>query len=73
MAESQKKNPQKKHALPTRTREEEEEDEDEEDEEEQSSATKKDKKTEPVEQIRKRRVTVPVRSFLPCCSFSSSP
>lgn len=69
MAESQKKNPQKKHALPTRTREEEEEDEDE---EEQSSATKKDKKTEPVEQIRKRRVTVPVRSFLPCCSFSSS-
>lgn len=70
MAESQKKNPQKKHALPTRTREEEEENE--EDEEEQSSATKKDKKTEPVEQIRKRRVTVPVRSFLPCCSFSSS-
>lgn len=70
MAESQKKNPQKKHALPARTREEEEEDE--EDEEEQSSATKKDKKTEPVEQIRKRRVTVPVRSFLPCCSFSSS-
>ncbi|XP_039893353.1 remodeling and spacing factor 1 [Simochromis diagramma] len=55
VAESQKKNPQKKHALPTRTREEEEEDEDEEDEEEQSSATKKDKKTEPVEQIRKRR------------------
>lgn len=67
MAESQRKKPQRKQALPTRTREEEEgeEEEEEEDEEEQGSTTKKDRKTEPVGQIRKQRVisfsTCPVR------------
>ncbi|XP_049922399.1 remodeling and spacing factor 1 isoform X1 [Epinephelus moara] len=55
VAESQRKKPQKKQALPTRTREEEEEEGEEEDEGEQSSTTKKDRKTELVRQIRKQR------------------
>ncbi|XP_041797032.1 remodeling and spacing factor 1 isoform X2 [Chelmon rostratus] len=57
-AESQRKKPQRKQALPTRTREEgeeEEEEEEEEDEEEQDITTKKDRKTEPVGQTRKQR------------------
>ncbi|XP_039986557.1 remodeling and spacing factor 1 isoform X3 [Xiphias gladius] len=56
-AESQRKKPQRKQSLPTRTREEEEEEEqeEEEDDEEQSSAAKKDSKAEPAGQIRKRR------------------
>ncbi|XP_027135849.1 remodeling and spacing factor 1 isoform X1 [Larimichthys crocea] len=59
VAESQKKKPQRKQALPSRTRgedeEEEEEEEEEDDEEEQDSTTKKDRKTEPAGQIRKQR------------------
>ncbi|XP_063762852.1 remodeling and spacing factor 1 isoform X2 [Eleginops maclovinus] len=55
-SESQRKKPKKKQALANRTREEEgEEEEEEEDEEERSVTSKKDGKTEPVGQIRKRR------------------
>ena len=70
MAEGQKKKPQKKQALPSRTREEEEDDE-EEDEEEQSSAAKKDIKADVAGQIRKRRVIISqsVRVNLTTCVF----
>ncbi|XP_076590971.1 remodeling and spacing factor 1 [Chaetodon auriga] len=60
-AESQRKKPQRKQALPTRAREgeeeeyEEEEEEEEEDEEEQDLTTKKDRKPEPAGQTRKQR------------------
>ncbi|XP_067363418.1 remodeling and spacing factor 1 isoform X2 [Channa argus] len=56
-AESQSKKQQRKQALPNRTREDddEEEEDEEEDEEQQSPTTKKDRKTHPVGQIRKRR------------------
>ncbi|XP_068572767.1 remodeling and spacing factor 1 isoform X2 [Cebidichthys violaceus] len=53
-ADSQRKKPQKKQALPGRTREGEEEEEEEE-EEEQSSTAKKDDKTAPVGLIRKQK------------------
>ena len=64
MAESQRKKLQRKQTAPVRAREEEEEEEDEEeeeeeeeDEEEQSSNANKDRKAEPIGQIRKPRVT----------------
>uniref|UniRef100_A0A665TD03 Remodeling and spacing factor 1 n=1 Tax=Echeneis naucrates TaxID=173247 RepID=A0A665TD03_ECHNA len=55
VAESQRKKPQSKQALPTRAREEEEEEDEEYEEEEQSSTTHKDRKAEPVGPLRKRR------------------
>lgn len=58
VADSQRKKPQRKQALPLTTREQEEEEdkEEEEDEEEHGVTAKKDRKAETAGQIRKRRV-----------------
>lgn len=59
VADSQRKKPQRKQALPVSTREQEEEEdkeEEEEDEEEHGVTAKKDRKAETAGQIRKRRV-----------------
>lgn len=73
VADSQRKKPQKKQALASRTREDEEEEE-EEDEEEQDMSVKKDRKKQPVGPIRKQRVSrasTPEAFCSSCCSAST--